>query len=187
PVRAVPGEGTHIPVWILGSSLFGAQLAAHLGLPYAFASHFAPTLLSQALNIYRETFRPSQWLDRPYVMVAAGVCAADTDEEAAYHRSSQLLSFARLRTGRPGKLPLPVEDVAAQIPPQVMEQVQSSLSVSATGSPATVRRELADILDAYAPDELIITGMIHDQAARLRSLEIASDVLSEMQEGSVAA
>ncbi|QEW22060.1 Limonene 1,2-monooxygenase [Marinibacterium anthonyi] len=187
PVRAIPGEGTHVPVWILGSSLFGAQLAAHLGLPYAFASHFAPQLLAEALHIYRDRFQPSAVLDRPHVMVAAGVCAADTDAEADFHRSSQILSFARLRTGRPGKLPYPVKDVMTEIPPHVMSQVQSSLSVSATGSPATVRRELSTILDTYAPDELIITGMIHDHAARIRSLEIASEVLSDLQDSSVAA
>ncbi|MBB94361.1 MAG: alkane 1-monooxygenase [Rhodobacteraceae bacterium] len=187
PVRAIPGEGTHIPVWILGSSLFGAQLAAHLGLPYAFASHFAPAALTEALHIYRENFRPSSWLDRPHVMVAAGVCAADTEEEAAYHRSSQLLSFARLRTGRPGKLPHPVENVESQIPPHVMEGVRAALSVSATGTPATVRRQLSQIVDAHAPDELIITGMIHDHTARIRSLEIAADILSDMARESAAA
>ena len=187
PVRAIPGEGTHIPIWILGSSLFGAQLAAHLGLPYAFASHFAPQALTEALHIYRENFRPSAYLDRPHVMVAAGVCAADTDEDAAYHRSSQLLSFARLRTGRPGKLPHPVRDVSAEIPPPVMAQVQAALSVSATGSPSTVRRQLGQIIDTHAPDELIITGMIHDHAARIRSLEIAADILSDLKDGSAAA
>ena len=187
PVRAIPGEGTHIPVWILGSSLYGAQLAAHFGLPYAFASHFAPQALTEALRIYRETFKPSVFLDRPHVMVAAGVCAADTDEEAAYHRSSQMLSFARLRTGRPGKLPHPVRDVEAQIPPQVMHQVQAALSVSATGSPATVRQQLSRIIEAHAPDELIITGMIHDHGARIRSLQIAAEILSDLSEGSAAA
>lgn len=187
PVRAIPGEGTHVPVWILGSSLFGAQLAAHLGLPYAFASHFAPQMLSQAIQIYRERFQPSAYLDQPHVMVAAGVCAADTDAEAQYLRSSQILSFARLRTGRPGKLPLPVQDVTAEVPPHVMQQVQSALSVSATGSPSTVRRDLSRIIETYAPDELIITGMIHDHAARIRSLEIASEVLTDLQDSSVAA
>ena len=187
PVRAIPGEGTHIPIWILGSSLFGAQLAAHLGLPYAFASHFAPQALTEALHIYRENFRPSAYLDQPHVMVAAGVCAADTDEDAAYHRSSQLLSFARLRTGRPGKLPHPVRDVSAEIPPPVMAQVQAALSVSATGSPSTVRRQLGQIIETHAPDELIITGMIHDHAARIRSLEIAADILSDLKDGSAAA
>jgi luciferase family oxidoreductase group 1 len=101
-VRAIPGTGTHVPVWILGSSLYGAQLAAYLGLPYAFASHFAPALLGEAMVTYRTTFRPSGWLAKPYFMMAAGVCAAETDEEAAYLRTSQVLAFARLRSGKPG-------------------------------------------------------------------------------------
>ncbi|MFC3616710.1 LLM class flavin-dependent oxidoreductase [Lutimaribacter marinistellae] len=180
PVRAIPGEGTGVPVWILGSSLYGAQLAAHLGLPYAFASHFAPAMLEEALHVYRSHFEPSSWLDAPYAMVAAGVCAADTDEEAAYLRSSQLLAFARLRTGRPGPLPRPVRSVEAEIPPQVMEQVRGALSVSATGSRETVARGLRGIVDRYRPDELIVTGMIHDHAARLRSFEIAGEVLADM-------
>ena len=103
PVRAIPGEGTHVPVWILGSSLYGAQLAAYLGLPYAFASHFAPAMLEEALAVYRRTFRPSDRLEKPHVMIAAGVCAADTDDEAEFLRSSQLLAFARLRTGTAGQ------------------------------------------------------------------------------------
>lgn len=179
-VRAVPGEGTHVPVWMLGSSLFGAQLAAYLGLPYAFASHFAPALLGEALATYREGFRPSKWLDRPYAMMAAGVTAADTDEEAAYLRSSQILAFARLRSGRPGKLPRPTRDLAAEITAPVMAQVEGALSCSATGSAATVRRELGALIARYQPDELMITGMIHDHAARLRSVAIAAEVLRDL-------
>lgn len=176
-VRAVPGSGTHVPVWILGSSLYGAQLAAHFGLPYAFASHFAPAMLEEALDVYRRGFRPSGWLAQPYAMVAAGVCAADTDAEAAFLRSSQLLAFARLRTGRPGKLPLPVRDVSAEIPAQVLAQVQQAMSCSATGSPETVRDGLRAIVQRYKPDELIVTGMIHDHAARVRSFGIAAGAL----------
>ncbi len=177
PVRAVPGGGTHVPVWMLGSSLFGAQLAAYLGLPYAFASHFAPALLGEALATYRETFQPSKWLDRPYAMMAAGVCAAETDAEAVYLRSSQILAFARLRTGRPGKLPRPTHDLGAEIPGAVMAQVEQALSCSATGSAETVHRQLAALIGRYRPDELMITGMIHDHAARLRSVTIAAEVL----------
>jgi len=180
PVRAIPGAGTHVPVWILGSSLYGAQMAAYYGLPYAFASHFAPALLEQALDIYRSTFRPSPFLDKPYAMVAAGVCAADTDEEAQYLRSSQILAFARLRTGRPGKLPLPVEDISAEVPPDVMAQVRHAMSCSATGSPETVRTQLSAIIEKHKPDELMITGMVHDHAARLKSFEIASGILREL-------
>ncbi len=186
-VRAIPGEGTEVPVWILGSSTYGAQLAAWLGLPYAFASHFAPAMLADALHIYRTTFRPSEHLARPHVMVAAGVCAAPTDDEARFLRSSQVLAFARLRTGRPGKLPRPVADVGAEVPPQVMAQVDQALSVSATGSPETVRRQLAAILDTYQPDELMVTGMIHDPAARLRSFEIAAEVLTGLRSAQAAA
>ena len=187
PVRAIPGEGTHVPVWILGSSLYGAQLAAYLGLPYAFASHFAPAMLEEALAVYRSTFRPSARLERPHVMIAAGVCAAETDAEAEFLRSSQLLAFARLRTGRPGKLPLPSHDLDAEIPPAVMPQVKQALSCSATGSAATVRRQLGRLIDDYRPDELMVTGMIHDPAARIRSFEIAADVLAELREASAAA
>lgn len=187
PVRAIPGTGTHVPVWILGSSLYGAQLAAYLGLPYAFASHFAPAMLEEALDIYRRTFRPSAFLDKPYAMMAAGVCAADTDAEAAFLRSSQLLAFARLRSGAPGKLPRPVDDVTREIPPQVMAQVQQSLACSATGSPATVKDQLSMLINTFEPDELIITGMIHDPQARIRSFEIAADVLSGLRDRAAAA
>jgi luciferase family oxidoreductase group 1 len=179
-VRAIPGEGTQVPIWILGSSLYGAQLAAAFGLPYAFASHFAPDMLEEALEIYRATFQPSPQLARPHVMVAAGVFAADTDEEADYLRSSQLLAFARLRMGSPGKLPLPVKNITAEIPPAVLAQVEHALSCSATGSPATIRDQLSAIITRYQPDELMITGMIHDHGARVKSFQLAADVLKDL-------
>ncbi len=179
-VRAVPGQGTHVPVWILGSSLYGAQFAAYMGLPYAFASHFAPQMLEEALHIYRTSFRPSKSLKRPYAMMAAGVCAAETDEEAVYLRSSQILAFARLRTGRPGKLPRPVHDFAGEIPAAVMVQVGEALSCSANGSPKTVRHQLAQLIERYKPDELMVTGMVHDHAARCRSFAIASEALRDL-------
>jgi luciferase family oxidoreductase group 1 len=187
PVRAIPGAGTHVPVWILGSSLYGAQLAALLGLPYAFASHFAPAMLEQALALYRGTFRPSERLERPHVMMAAGVCAAATDAEAALLRSSQLLAFARLRTGRPGKLPPPTHDVDREIPAPVMAQVEQALSCSATGSAATVRQRIRALIDTFQPDELMVTGMIHDHTARVRSFEIAAEILADLSEEAVAA
>ncbi|MDA8586082.1 LLM class flavin-dependent oxidoreductase [Rhodobacteraceae bacterium] len=186
-IRAIPGEGTHVPVWLLGSSLFGAQLAAHLGLPYAFASHFAPAMLEDAIATYRSTFRPSQWLSKPYFMLAAGVCAAATDEEARYLRSSQMLAFARLRTGRPGKLPHPVEDLSAEIAAPVLAQVEQALSCSATGGPEMVRRELVALVERYKPEELMVTGMIHDHAVRLRSFSIAAEALSDIAQASRAA
>ncbi|MDU8913600.1 LLM class flavin-dependent oxidoreductase [Aestuariicoccus sp. MJ-SS9] len=180
-VRAIPGTGTHVPVWILGSSLYGAQLAAYLGLPYAFASHFAPAMLEEAIATYRETFRPSKWLAQPYFMMAAGVCAANTDDEASYLRSSQVLAFARLRSGKPGKLPRPTTDIAAEVPPEMRAQVEAALSVSVSGSPSTVQSQLRTLLNTYHPDELMLTGMIHDHTARVRSFEIAAEILSGMQ------
>lgn len=186
-VHAIPGTGTNVPVWILGSSLYGAQLAAHLGLPYAFASHFAPAMLDQALGVYRQTFRPSASLDKPHVMVAAGVCAADTDDIAEFLRSSQMLAFARLRAGKPGKLPLPTHDLDQEVPPAVMAQVQQALSCSATGSASTVKQQLSTIIETYQPDELMVTGMIHDPAARIRSFEIAAEALNSLCKTPVAA
>jgi luciferase family oxidoreductase group 1 len=179
-VRAIPGAGTHVPIWILGSSLFGAQLAAHLGLPYAFASHFAPAMLEDAIATYRGMFRPSRYLARPYFMMLAGICAAETDEEAAYLRSSQILAFARLRSGRPGKLPYPTRALDSEISREMGAQVGAALSCSAVGSPSTVRDQLLNLLNTYQPDEFMLTGMIHDHAARIRSFEIAATVLSEL-------
>lgn len=176
-VQAIPGTGTNVPIWILGSSLYGAQLAAHLGLPYAFASHFAPAMLEQALDAYRLTFRPSVWLKEPHVMIGAGVCAADTDAEATFLRSSQILAFARLRTGKPGKLPLPTHNLDQEVPAAVTDQVRQALSCSATGSPGTVKQQLGDLIQRYQPDELMVTGMIHDPSARIRSFEIAAEAL----------
>jgi len=186
-VRAIPGEGTEVPVWILGSSLYGAQLAAMLGLPYAFASHFAPDLLEEALYIYRNSFRPSGRLAAPYVVVAAGACAAKTDEEAAYLRTSQMLAFARLRTGRPGKLPLPVDDIEAEVPAPVLAGVRQALGCSATGGPDTVKAQLAALIARHEPDELMVTGMIHDHAARIRSFQIVAEALKALQSERVAA
>ncbi|HLS18477.1 MAG TPA: LLM class flavin-dependent oxidoreductase [Paracoccaceae bacterium] len=176
-VRAIPGEGTNVPVWILGSSLFGAQLAAHLGLPYAFASHFAPAALDHALAVYRETFRPSMYLDQPYFMLALNVHAADTDEEAVRIRTSQQLAFAAIRTGRPGRLPAPVERIEDHLDPMTLAAVSEALKVSVTGSPESVRKGLEALLSRYRPDEVIFAGHIHDPAARMRSYEIAAEVM----------
>ncbi|CAM4380991.1 LLM class flavin-dependent oxidoreductase [Palleronia rufa] len=178
PVAAHPGQGTKVPVWILGSSLYGAQLAAHLGLPYAFASHFAPDALEQAAAIYRDRFQPSAQLDRPHFMLAVNVFAAATDAEGAFLRTSMQQAFARLRTGRPGKLPRPVEDIDAAIGPEMRRMVDHALRVSAVGSPETVQCALAALVARHRPDELIITGQIHDHAARLRSFEIAAEALA---------
>ena len=176
-VRAIPGVGTQVPVWILGSSLYGAQLAAWLGLPYAFASHFAPQALAEALHVYRSNFQPSQWLARPYAMIGVGLCAAATEEEARFLRSSQVLAFARLRMGRPGKLPAPVEDLS-EVPAGMRAEVEAALSCSAVGSPATVARRLEALVAEYRPDEIMVTGMIHDPAARVESFRIGAEILA---------
>jgi len=180
PVKAIPGQGTQVPIWILGSSTGGAQVAAYLGLPYAFASHFAPQMINEALHIYRSHFRPSDNLAEPYVMVAAGLYAADTDEEAQYLRSSHMLGFASLRTGRPGKLPYPVKDLSAEIPDGVLSAISEDLSVAAIGSPETVQRQLTEIADRYQADELILTAGIHDHAARVKSFAIGAEVLKQI-------
>jgi luciferase family oxidoreductase group 1 len=180
-VRAIPGEGTGVPVWILGSSLYGAQLAAHLGLPYAFASHFAPGDLEPAIEIYRSSFRPSPWLASSRLMLAVNVFAADGDAEARRLRSSLVQAFVNLRWGRPGPLPRPVEDLEARVDPTALAVAERALSCSAVGAPETVRRALADIVARHRPDELILTGQIHDHAARLRSFAIAAEVLAEVQ------
>lgn len=180
PVRAYPGTGTHVPLYILGSSTFGAQLAAYLGLPFAFASHFAPDFLHQAVQIYRAQFRPSGWLDRPYVIMGMGCFAAETDERAAYLRSSMQLAFANLRTGRPGKLPRPVQGGEALIPPSVRAGVDHALSCSVTGGRATLRDGFARLTAPVQPDEVILASQIHDPQARAESYRIAAEVLAAL-------
>jgi len=179
-VRALPGEGTQVPVWILGSSLFGAQLAAQFGLPYAFASHFAPDALEDAIAIYRRDFRPSAQWQTPHFMLAANVFAAESDAEGAYLRTSMQQAFARMRTGQRGKLPRPVKDIDAEIGQAVRRGVDQALRVSAVGSAATVRAQLQEMITRYQPDEMILTGQIHDHAARLRSFEIAAGIMGDL-------
>ncbi len=180
-VRALPGEGTEVPLWILGSSLYGAQVAAHFGLPYAFASHFAPDALEQAIELYRSRFQPSAQLDRPHFMLAVNVFAADSDAEGAYLRTSMQQAFARMRTGQRGKLPRPVEDIDATIGAGVRQSVDHMLRISAVGAAATVRGQLQDFVDRYAPDELILTSQVHDHAARRRSLTLAAEVAQDLK------
>ncbi|AUM74907.1 LLM class flavin-dependent oxidoreductase [Paracoccus jeotgali] len=178
-VQAHPGQGTHVPVWMLGSSLFGAQLAAYLGLPYAFASHFAPAALDDAAQVYRERFQPAgraEAEEGPRFMLAINVIAAETDERARYLQSSQQLAFARLRSGRPGRLPAPTEDLA-EITPALQRGVEQALKISAVGSPATVRAQLSALVAQYRPDEVILTGQIHDPQARQESFRLAADVM----------
>ena len=175
-VRAVPGAGLDVPIWILGSSLYGAQLAAALGLPYAFASHFAPAELESAVAIYRERFEPSAQLDKPYVMLGMSVFAADTDEEARLLFSSQQQAFVNLRSGRPGKLPPPVANYEETLDPAARSMLDLALSCAVIGSPETVRTGIADFATRTGADELIVTGNIFDHAARLKSFGILADV-----------
>jgi luciferase family oxidoreductase group 1 len=174
PVNAVPGAGTNVPIWILGSSLFGAQLAAALGLPFAFASHFAPALLQPAIEIYRRHFKPSEQLARPHLMVAANVIAAETDEEAALLMTSLQQAFVHLRRGRPGPLPPPAVGFEAQLAAPERAMLDEALSCSFVGSAERVRRGLADLASRTGADEIIVAAHVHDHGARLRSFEIAA-------------
>jgi luciferase family oxidoreductase group 1 len=173
-VRAVPGRGAKVPVWILGSSLFGAQLAAMLGLPYAFASHFAPGQMMQAIAVYRDKFKPSAQLARPYVMLGFNVFAADSDEEAAVLATSMQQAFVNLRTGRPSKLQPPAPGYLESLPPPARAMLDDVLSCSAIGSPAAVRQALHAFVERTGADELMITSQIFDHAARMHSYEITA-------------
>ena len=175
-VRAVPGTGLKVPIWILGSSLFGAQLAAALGLPYAFASHFAPAQMMQAIEVYRAGFRPSAQLSKPYVMLGFNVFAADTQEEAEFRATSMQQAFVNLRTGRPSRLPPPLKDYPQKVGPQERALLDSVLSCSAVGSPDTVRAALRAFVARTGADELMITSQIFDHSQRLRSFEIAAGI-----------
>ncbi len=177
-IAATPGAGANVPLWILGSSTFGAQLAAALGLPYAFASHFAPDALDAALAIYRRDFRPSAQLDRPYAMAGFNVFAADTDEEAELLASSQQQSFVALRTGHPRQLPPPVAGYRASLGPQGSGILDHVLQCSAVGSPETVARQTAAFLERTGVDEVMVASAIYDHEARKRSLAITAEVLS---------
>ncbi len=180
PVLAVPGAGLNMSFWILGSSLFGAQLAAALGLPYAFASHFAPQFLMQAIQVYRQHFQPSQHLDKPHVMAGFNVFAADTDEQAEYLASSWQQSFVSLRSGRPIRLPPPVKGYMDSLPPPAREMLNGILSCSAVGSPETVHRQMQAFIDRTGVDELMITSNTFEHPARLRSYEIVAQLAPQL-------
>ena len=169
-VKAVPGAGTKVPIWILGSSLYGAQLAAMLGLPYAFASHFAPQMMMQAIDMYRSSFRPSEQLAEPYVMLGFNVCAAPTDEEARYLRTSSLQAIINLRRGTPGQLPPPVRDLTLSAEDEAI--VASFGQCSAVGDQDTVAAAVKSFAARTGADELMIAGQIYDHRARIRSYEI---------------
>jgi luciferase family oxidoreductase group 1 len=172
-VRAVPGAGLEVPVWLLGSSLFSARLAAALGLPFAFASHFAPDAMDTALQIYRREFRPSPRLAQPYAMLGLNVVAADTDDHARRLFTTQQQSFINLRRGRPGLVPPPIDDIEAYWTPVEKLGVERALACAVVGGPDTVRRGLTDFIARHRPDELMLTANIYDHALRRQSFELA--------------
>ncbi len=179
-VQAVPGAGLEVPVWILGSSLFGAELAAALGLPFAFASHFAPTLTRQAIELYRERFRPSERLAQPYLMLGLNVYAAATDAEARRLFTSHQQAFVNLRRGHPGRLPPPVDQFGDDLLPAERQMLDEALAYAVVGAPDTVRRGLAAFMARTGADELMITAQIFDHTAQLRSFEMAAAVRDEL-------
>lgn len=180
-IVATPGAGARPEMWILGSSLFGAQMAAAFGLPYAFASHFAPDALDQALAVYRRDFRPSATLAKPYAMAAMNVFAADSDAEGELLASSQQQSFVALRTGNPRQLPPPVAGYRASLGAQGSAILDHVLSCSAVGSPATVARQMAAFVARTGVDELLISSAVYDHDARKRSIGLAADALRELR------
>lgn len=177
PIRATPGFGAQVEMWMLGSSLFGAQLAARLGLPYAFASHFAPTHLDAALELYRRDFQPSEALDRPHVMAAMTVFVAETEDEARIVASSQEQSFVRLRTGNPGKLPPPVAGYRDSLPPQARAILEHIGEASAIGTPEQSRARIEAFVARTGADEIMLSGATYDPAARVRTLELLEQAM----------
>ena len=182
-VRAVPGAGTEVPMWILGSSTFGAELAAQLGLPYAFASHFAPDALLVALDIYRNQFRPSKQLDHPYAMVGVNVVAADSDDEARRLFTTVQQSFTNLVRGAGGKLQAPIHKIDDYWTPAEKHHASRMLKYSILGSPDTVRRELEEFVGLTKADELMIVTSLYDHAARIRSYEIVAEAFGSKKSG----
>ena len=179
-ISAIPGVGSDVPLWILGSSLFGAHVAAALGLPFAFASHFAPALLSEAIDVYRRGFRPGR-LQQPYLMLGFNIFAAETDAEAHLLASSAQQAFVNLRSGRPTQLPPPLKDYESQLHPQARAVLADVLACSAIGAESTVRARVADFIARTRPDELMITSQIFSHEARLRSYQIAAAVRDSLQ------
>jgi len=177
-VRAIPGEGSNVPVWILGSSHYGAQLAAALGLPYAFASHFAPDDLDLAVQLYRRDFKPSPWLDKPYVMMGLNVFAADTNAEAQLLFTSLQQAFVNLRTGRPGQLPPPMAGYEQTLEPRIADMLERVLRCAIVGDHARIAEGLGNFIAAHRPDEIMVTAQIFDSAARKKSYDILSEIHS---------
>jgi luciferase family oxidoreductase group 1 len=181
-VRAIPGEGARIPIYILGSSLYGAQLAAALGLPYAFASHFAPQMMMEAIELYRARFEPSEQLERPYVMLGFNCFAAPTDEEAELLATSVQQAVVALRSGHPGKLQAPQAGYADSLPPEGRAMLQNFLTCSAIGTPAKVRRQVDEFVERTRADELIVTSQIYNHEARLRSYELLMNAMAPAEQ-----
>ncbi len=178
-VRAIPGEGLDIPIWILGSSLFGAELAAALGLPYAFASHFAPQMMMEAIDLYRRRFEPSEQLAAPHVMLGFNAIVADSDAEAELLATSQQQAFVSLRAGRPIPLPPPREGYAEALPLEARAMLRQVLAASAIGNRTTVRARIEEFVERTKADELIVTAQIYDHGARLRSYELLCDAVRQ--------
>lgn len=185
-VKAVPGAGTEVPLWILGSSLFGAQLAAALGLPYAFASHFAPEALMPALEVYREHFRPSAQLENPYAMVGCNVIAAETDAEARRLFTSAQMAFTNLIRGTRSRLQPPIDDIESYWTPMEKAQVSQRFSCSFVGAPETIRPELQRFIAETGADELIVAAAIYDHEARKKSYALLSEVRNAMEQAEAA-
>jgi len=178
PVIATPGAGLKVPLYILGSSTFGAQLAAYMGLPFGFASHFAPQQLEAALHYYRQGFRPSAQLDKPYVILGVNACAADTDEEARYLFTSTQQAFVNLRTGKAGRLPPPREGYAETLDPAYSAILDGVLSEAVVGGPETVRNGLTSFAERHGADELILTTQVFDHNKRVRSFEVVAEAMA---------
>ena len=179
-VRPVPGYGEKIPVWLLGSSLYSAQLAAQLGLPFAFASHFAPDMLHQALHLYRTNFKPSERLEKPYAMVCINIIAADSNRDAEFLFTSMQQAFVKLRRGETGQLPPPVENMHQLWSASEQYGVQQALSMSLVGDKAKVRHGLEAVLRETQADEIMVNGQIFDHQARLHSFDLAMQVKEEL-------
>jgi luciferase family oxidoreductase group 1 len=179
-IRAIPGAGLRVPIWLLGSSLFSAQLAAELGLPFAFASHFAPADMMQAIELYRANFRPSRQLGHSYAMLGLNVIVAETDSQARYLFSSVQQAFTNLRRGTPGQIPPPVDDIDSYWSPQEKASASMTLLCSAVGSPETVERGVLKFIEVTQPDEIITTAHIYDHRARLRSFELLTEIRARL-------
>ncbi|KZC43926.1 UNVERIFIED_ORG: hypothetical protein RHOFW104R5_07805, partial [Rhodanobacter sp. FW104-R5] len=184
PVRAVPGAGIEVPVWLLGSSLFGAQLSAQLGLPFAFASHFAPDAMDEALALYRRDFRPSARLQQPYAMLGLNVVAAGSDAEARRLFTTQQQSFINLRRGRPGLIPPPIGDIESYWTPPEKLMVERALACAVIGDAGTVKDGIAAFIARHRPDELLLTANVFEHAARRHSFEIAAAVRDRLSAAS---